>query len=85
MMIIGISRHRREVMTMAGERKLTVDTDGTGRTYIRVERSRTQALEEYLAEQGFSSTRHEESDFDVLTLGHADPEEVQMLVDEWKG
>ena len=70
---------------MADEGKLTVGTDGTGRTCIRVERSRTKALAEYLGEQGFSSTRHEDADFDVLTLGHADPEEVQALVDEWTG
>jgi hypothetical protein len=56
-----------------------------GYTNIRVERDRAQALKDYLAEQGFSSTRHEDSDFDILTLGNADPEEVQALVDEWTG
>jgi hypothetical protein len=78
-------RHRRGEATMADQGKLTVGTDGTGRTYIRVERSRAQALAEYLGEQGFSSTRHQESEDDVLTLGNADPEEVQKLVDEWAG
>ncbi len=70
---------------MAEHDNLTVGTDGTGRTYVNVERSRAQALADYLGEQGFSSTRHEESDFDVLTLGNADLEEVQKLVDEWEG
>ena len=41
---------------MAEHDNLTVGTDGTGRTYVNVERSRAQALADYLGEQGFSLT-----------------------------
>ncbi len=70
---------------MAEHADLTVETDEAGRPAVRVDKGRAQALKDYLAEQGFSSSRHEGSDFDVLTLGNADPEEVQKLVDEWDG
>jgi hypothetical protein len=65
--------------------KLTVSTDGTGRPYIMVDRSRAEALKDYLSENGFSTTHHEDTPFDVLRLGSADPEEVQKLLDEWIG
>ena len=65
--------------------ELIVSTDETGRPYIMVDRSRAEALKDYLAENGFSSTHIKDDDGDFLNLGNADPEEVQSLVDEWTG
>lgn len=65
--------------------ELTVRTDASGRPYVEVDRSRAEALREYLAENGFPSTHVEERDGDLLKLGNADAEEVQKLLDEWTG
>jgi hypothetical protein len=79
---------RREEGPVADQEKreeLTVTADEAGRTCIRVDRSRAEALRDYLHENGFPSTHVKNPDCDLLTLGSADPEEVQKLVDEWKG
>jgi hypothetical protein len=67
------------------QERLTVSTDATDGHYIEVDRSRAEALKAYLAENGFSTTHHEGTPFDFLKLGSADPEEIQMLLDEWTG
>jgi hypothetical protein len=64
---------------------LTVDTDESGRPCVMVDRSRAEALRTYLSENGFPSTHLESDRCDYLRLGHADPEEVQKLLDEWTG
>jgi hypothetical protein len=64
---------------------LVVTQDEAGRPCILVDRSRAEALRAYLAENGFSSTHVKDDECDRLTLGNADAEEVQKLVDEWGG
>ncbi len=65
--------------------QLIVSTDEAGRPCIMVDRSRAEALKDYLAENGFSLTHVKDDDGDFLKLGNADSEEVQSLVDEWAG
>jgi hypothetical protein len=65
--------------------ELAVTRDDEGRPCILVDRSRAEALRAYLAENGFSSTHVKDDECDRLTLGNADAEEVQKLVDEWGG
>lgn len=65
--------------------KLVVTQDEAGRPCILVDRSRAEALQAYLADNGFSSNHVKEDPCDRLTLGNADVEEVQALVDQWGG
>ena len=64
---------------------LIVAEDEAGRPCLLVDRGRAEALRAYLAENGFSSTHVKDDECDRLTFGNADPEEVQMLVDQWGG
>ena len=73
---------------MSGQEKqknLTVGTDEAGRPCVLVDRSRAEALRLYLSVNGFPSTHVKDEPRDRLTLGNADPEEVQKLMDEWAG
>jgi hypothetical protein len=67
------------------EKQLAVTRDHEGRPCVLVDRSRAEALRAFLAENGFSSTHVKDDVCDRLTLGAADVEEVQKLVDEWSG
>jgi hypothetical protein len=67
------------------EKQLAVTKDEAGRSCILVDRSRAETLKAYLEENGFPSTHVKDDACDRLTLGNADVEEIQKLVEEWGG